>query len=99
MRRRKANISGILIKLVGFNWKTTLLGLAAISSVVGKILLAWRTKDIVAVFSNGQDLMLDVGIVLGGIGLIKAKDANTVGAGVSAAKVHDDGSISSATTK
>jgi hypothetical protein len=83
-------MSSLLIKFFGINWKTTILGWSAIVALIGKIGLAWRTKDIAAILNNGQELLLDISILLGGIGLIKAKDGNTVGAGTSAIKIHKE---------
>jgi len=84
-------ISQLMTRILGINWKTTSAGILALVAVAGKLLLAYRTKDIEAILSNGQEVFLDLNLIAIGIGLIKAKDNNTVGAGDAAVKVHDDG--------
>lgn len=81
-------MSDLLTRLLGINWKTTLAGWTAIVAVFGRLVAAWRTKDISAILTDGQELLLDISILLAGVGLIKAKDGNTTGAGPDARKVH-----------
>jgi uncharacterized membrane protein len=77
--------------LLGINWKTTLAGITMIIAVVGKILLAYRTKDFATIFSNGQEMIVDVTLLLGALGLIKAKDGSTTGVGANAVSVDSSG--------
>jgi hypothetical protein len=83
----------MLQKILGINWKTTLPGILAIIAVVGKIGLAYRTKDFGAIFSNGQELITDITVVLAGIGLIAAKASNVTGVGTQAATVDENGKL------
>jgi hypothetical protein len=84
-------ISKLMTRILGVNWQTTSAGVLALIAVAGKLLLAYRTKDVEAILSNGQEMFLDLNLIAIGIGLIKAKDNNTVGAGTTAVKLHDDG--------
>lgn len=69
------------------NWKTSLAGLLAIIGVVVKLLADLRTKNLGAIFTNLQELFPLVVTLLVGLGLMNAKDNNTVGAGNNAKKV------------
>lgn len=89
----------MLKKLLGINWKTTLPGILAIVAVAGKIGLALRTKDLNAIFSNGQELIMDITVVLAGVGLIAAKASDVTGVGAAAAKVDESGHLVTANDK
>jgi hypothetical protein len=86
-------MGSIFQKLLGINWGTTLAGIAAIVAVIGKILLAYRTKDFSAIFSNGQELFADISLLLVGLGLIAAKDRNVTGVGSVAKTVDSSGTV------
>jgi hypothetical protein len=78
---------GFINKLLGINWKTTLAGLAVIAAAAGRVLVAYRTKDFSAIVTDGQLIFETLGILLAGLGLIKAKDQNVTGAGPGATNV------------
>lgn len=80
-------------KLLGINYKTTLAGLAVIAAAVGRIAVAYKTKDFAAIFADGQLILETVGLLLAGLGLLKAKDQNVTGTGTAAKSVDSSGEI------
>ena len=78
--------------LLGLNWKTGLAGWTIIIAAVGRILVAYKTKDFGAIFTDGQLILTTVVSIAAAFGLIKAKDQNVTGAGEDAVIVHKDGS-------
>lgn len=80
-------------KLLGINWKTTLAGISVIVAAVGRIALAYRTKDFEAIFTDGQLVLSTVIGIIAGLGLIKAKDQNVTGTGSQAAIVDNAGTM------
>jgi len=63
-------MSDLLKKLLGVNWKTTGTGIAAICSALGDIAHSVSTKQPV-------NWNVDIPAIIGGIGLIAAKDNTT----------------------
>lgn len=81
----------MLKKVLGLNWKTSLAGITVITAAVGRIALAYKTRDFESIFTDGQLILTTVVGIAAGLGLIKAKDQNVTGAGPTAAIVHSDG--------
>lgn len=73
--------------ILGLNWKTTLAGLSVIVAAIGRIALAYKTKDFGAILTDGQLVLSTVISIIAGLGLIKAKDQNVTGAGPAAVNV------------
>lgn len=82
--------------ILGINWKTTLAGITVIIAAVGRIVLAYRTKDFGAIITDGQLVISTVLAIVAGLGLINSKDGNTTGAGTGAKKVESDGTVTHA---
>lgn len=85
-------MGGIISKLLGINYRTTLAGFMAIVAAVGRIAVAYRTRDFEAIITDGQLIIETVGIIMLGLGLMKAKDQSVTGAGPVAVQVAADGS-------
>lgn len=83
----------MLKALLGINWKTTLAGVTAIIAAFGRIAVAWRTRDFSAIFTDGQLIVETIGMIVLGLGLLKAKDQNVTGAGTAAKTIHSDGTV------
>lgn len=83
----------MLDKLLGINWKTTLAGIGAIVLAIGRIGIAYRTKDIEAIVTDGQLIIETLSLIVVGLGLAKAKDQNVTGTGVTAKAVDDQGIV------
>lgn len=83
----------MLTALLGVNWKTTLAGLSVIVAGLGRIVLAWKSRDFESVLTDGQLLLSTLIAVLAGLGLVKAKDQNIIGAGATAKTVDSDGQV------
>jgi hypothetical protein len=83
----------MLSKLLGINWRTTLAGFAVIVAAVGRIAVAYRTKDFQAILSDGQLILETVGILIAGFGLLTAKDQNVTGTGTAAKSVDSSGIV------
>lgn len=79
-------------KLLGINWKTTLGGLALVVAAVGRIVLAYKTRDFEAIFADTKLIMETVIALIAGLTLTQAKDQNVTGAGPVAVQVAADGS-------
>lgn len=77
----------MLKALLGLNWKTTLAGITVIVAALGRIALAYKTKDFGAIFTDGQLVLSTLVGIIAGLGLIKAKDQNVTGAGPTALNV------------
>jgi hypothetical protein len=73
-----------VFKILGINWRTTLLGWSVMVAAVGRIAVAWRTRDFGAILADGQLILETVATLLAGFGLIKAKDQHVIGAGTQA---------------
>lgn len=73
-------------RLLGVNWKTTIMGVGSLITALGVILNSWRTKDVSAIFSQAQTLLPIITLILTGLGFLNAKDNNTTGAGEKAKK-------------
>jgi hypothetical protein len=83
----------MLQKLLGINWGTTLAGISVIVAAIGRIGLAYRTRDFGAIFNDGQLLLTTIIGIAAGLGLISAKDKNVTGVGASAKAVDSSGVI------
>jgi len=77
----------MLQKLLGINYQTTLTGLLVIIGLIVKIIAALKVKDFSTVFTDVKEIVPDIIALLTGLGLLAAKDYNTVGAGDAAKKV------------
>jgi hypothetical protein len=82
-----------LNSLVGINYKTTIAGLAAIVAAAGRIALAWKARDVMAIVQDGQLILETVGLVVVGLGLLKAKDESVTGTGSQAVTVDSAGTV------
>lgn len=82
-----------LAKILGVNWRTTILGIGVIFAAVGRIGIAYRTRDFEALANDGQLIAETSAQILGGLGLLVAKDVNVTGAGTQAKTVEGDGTI------
>jgi hypothetical protein len=80
-------------KILGINWKTTLAGIAVVIAAVSRIAVAYRTRDFEAIFTDGQLILETLGILLAGLGLLRAKDANVTGVGTAAKAVDSSGVV------
>lgn len=84
-----------LNKVLGINWKTTILGIGVIVAAGGRFVLAFRSKnyDFTALAEDGQLIMTTLTGVLAGFGLTKAKDQNVTGTGSGAKSVDNSGTL------
>jgi hypothetical protein len=83
----------ILNRILGVNYRTTILGVGVIFTAVGRFGLAWRQKDFAALAEDGQLIVTTSGGILMGLGLFIAKDAKVTGAGTQAKTVEGDGTV------
>lgn len=82
-----------LAHILGINYRTTILGIGVIFAAVGRVMLAWRTRDFVALANDGQLIAETVAGILAGVGLFIAKDANVTGVGTKAKTVDSSGTV------
>lgn len=80
-------------KLLGINWKTTLAGISAIIAAVGRIAIAYKSRDFAAILQDGQLIIETITMIILGLGLLKAKDQNVTGTGTAAKSVDSTGEI------
>lgn len=80
-------------KLLGINWKTTLAGIMAIITALSRIAVAYRTRDFAAIFTDAQLILETAGLIIAGLGLLKAKDQNVTGVGAVAKAVDSEGTV------
>jgi hypothetical protein len=85
-----------LARILGVNWRTTILGVGVIFAAVGRIGIAYRTRDFEVMANDGQLIAETTAQILGGLGLLIAKDANVTGAGTLAKTVESDGTVKNA---
>lgn len=80
-------------KVLGINWKTTILGIGVIVAAGGRFVLAFRSKnyDFSMLAEDGQLIMTTLTGILAGFGLTKAKDQNVTGTGSGAKSVDSSG--------
>jgi hypothetical protein len=85
----------LLNKILGINWKTTITGIGVIVAAGGRMLMAFRTKnyDFVLLAEDGQLIMTTLGLLLTGVGLLKAKDENVTGTGDGALTSDSSGAL------
>lgn len=83
----------VLRRILGVNYRTTILGIGVIVAAVGRILLAWKTKDFSAIADDSQLIVETITALLIGLGLYIAKDANVTGVGSQAKTVGSDGIV------
>lgn len=83
----------ILNRILGINYRTTILGIGVIAAAVARIVIAWRVKDFTALATDGQLVMETVAALLAGLGLFIAKDANVTGVGTQAKAVDSAGTL------
>jgi dipeptide/tripeptide permease len=83
----------IFDRLLGINWRTTLAGVGVIVAAVGRLVLAYRTKDIEAMVTDSQLVFETIGMLIVGFGLAQAKDQNVTGTGTSAKTVDSAGVV------
>lgn len=83
----------MLKRILGINWKTTLAGVTVLIAAVGRIAIAYKTKDIGAILTDGQLVLSTVIGIVAGLGLIKAKDQNVTGTGTAARSVDSSGEV------
>lgn len=82
-----------LARILGINYRTTILGIGVIFAAVGRLVVAYRSRDFTALANDGQLIAETVAALLTGIGVILAKDANVTGAGTLAKTVEGDGTV------
>lgn len=84
-----------LNRILGINWRTTILGIGVIVAAVGRAVLAFRSKnfDFVLLAEDGQLIATTLGGVLAGLGLIIAKDSTVTGAGSQAKAIDSTGVV------
>lgn len=82
-----------LTHILGINFKTTILGIGVIFAAVGRVLIAYRSKDFVGLANDGQLIMETIAALLAGFGLVKAKDQNVTGTGTGARSIDSTGVI------
>jgi len=89
---------GWVSKVLGINYKTTIIGVGVIVAACGRFALAFRSKhyDFMALADDGQLIMTTLTGILAGFGLTKAKDQNVSGAGTKATSVNDSGVVTNA---
>lgn len=82
-------------RILGINWRTTILGIGVIVAAGGRFVLAFRSKnyDFPALAEDGQLIMTTIGLVLAGLAATKAKDQNVIGTGATAKTVDSTGEI------
>jgi hypothetical protein len=80
-------------KILGINWRTSLAAWATIMAAVGRIAVAYRTRDFQAIFTDSQLIFETIGLLLVAFGLMKAKDQNVTGTGTTAKAVDSSGTI------
>jgi hypothetical protein len=83
----------MLQKIFGINWGTTIAGIAALTAAIGRIALAYRTRDFEAILTDGQLIMQTLLALAVGLGLIAAKDKNVTGVGEQAKTVDSAGTV------
>lgn len=85
----------ILNRLLGINWRTTILGIGVIVAAIGRITLAFRSKnyDFVVLADDGQLIMTTLVGLFAGVGLFIAKDSSVTGAGPTAKAVDSSGVV------
>lgn len=84
-----------LNRIFGINWRTTILGVGVIVAAVGRIILAFRSKnyDFIALAEDGQLIMTTLAALLAGVGLFIAKDSAVTGTGTQAKAVDSAGMV------
>lgn len=78
-------------KLLGINWRSTLGGITLIVAAVGRIVLAYKTRDFEAIFADSKLVMETIIALIAGLTLTQVKDQNVTGAGPIAVTVAADG--------
>lgn len=82
-----------LAKILGINYRTTILGIGVIVAATSRIAIAYRTRDFEALANDGQLIAETVAALLAGFGLFIAKDSTVTGAGTLAKTVEGDGTV------
>jgi hypothetical protein len=82
-----------LNKIFGINYGTTILGIGVIFAAVGRVGVAWKSKDFTALANDGQLIMETLAGLLTGVGLLVAKDRNVTGAGTQAKAIDSAGHV------
>lgn len=83
----------ILARILGVNYRTTILGIGIIFAAVGRMALAYRTRDFESLANDGQLIAETIGALLAGLGLFIAKDSSVTGVGTDAKTLTGDGVI------
>lgn len=82
-----------LSKILGINWRTTILGAGVIFAAVGRVGLAYKARDFESLANDGQLIAETIAAILAGLGLFIAKDSSVTGAGTQAKTVESDGTV------
>jgi hypothetical protein len=82
-----------LARILGINYRTTILGIGVIFAAVGRVVIAYQARDFVSLADDGQLIAETVATLLAGLGLFIAKDANVTGVGTLAKTVTGDGIV------
>lgn len=82
-----------LNKILGINYRTTILGIGVIVAAVGRLVLAYKAKDFTSLANDGQLIAETVAALLAGLGLFVAKDSSVTGTGSQAKSVDSAGTI------
>lgn len=80
-------------KLLGLNWGTTLTGITLIIAAIGRIAIAYKTRDFAAIFADTKLIMETVVALIAAFGFLKAKDASVTGVGAAAKTVDSAGTV------
>lgn len=89
----EADNMDLLARILGVNYRTTILGIGVIFAAVGRIMLAYRARDFTSLANDGQLISETIAGILAGLGLFIAKDATVTGAGTLAKTVASDGTV------
>lgn len=83
----------ILNRILGINYRTTILGIGVIVAAIGRVTLAYKARDFTSLANDGQLIAETVTALLAGLGLLIAKDSSVTGVGAQAKAVDSKGTL------
>jgi hypothetical protein len=89
----------VLAKMLGINYRTTVLGIGVIFAAAGRVVIAYRAKDFESLANDGQLIAETITALLAGVGLFIAKDSAVTGVGSQAKSVDSEGVLKNAEGK